>query len=140
MELIALLLPAVLPALMDGVRMITRRFFGGDTPAEPVNVEERIKLIEAETMKLQVISQLDKPYGEISKWVANLRASFRYLAAGAVILGTLFLILMNGTGWIAVPYSMLGTMLDMSGSIFSFMFGDRMYYHIKNYEKPGTKA
>lgn len=131
MGVLSMVLPALLPAAADGIKGLFRKFTGGD-PAEPQNTEERISLIAAETERLKAMAELDRPAGEISRWVADLRASFRYVLAGVIILGAV------GIG-IYVAAVADGEMrkivflafIEMAGSAFSFVFGDRMYRHLK---------
>ena len=127
--LLALLLPAFLPVVADGLRGIFSWFTGG-TGAKPQNVEEAIKLMEAEAKKLAALAELDRPAGEISQWVADLRASFRYIAAGVILIGTMLAIFAQGAG-LAIDAALLDALLQLSGSVFSFMFGDRLYFHLK---------
>ena len=124
------LLPALLPVLADGARTAFRWFFGG-APAEPMNMEERIALMTAETAKLQALAVLDAPLQNISPWVSNLRASFRYLGPAAIIALASVAVLFNGYGWTVVPDNVLLLLLDMMSSVFSFMFGERLYMHLR---------
>ena len=130
MPLLTLLLPAVLPAVMDGLRSLIGRFTGG-AGARPQNVDEAIKLKQADIDMLKALAELDKPAGDISRWVADLRASFRYLAAAAIILGTLGLAALDAAGGIVVSPEILSGLLDMMGSVWAFMFGDRLYFAMK---------
>jgi len=62
--------------------------------------------------------------------VADLRASFRYLAAAIIILGTFGLIILKAGG-LPVDEGTIEILLQMSGSIFAFMFGDRLYLSLR---------
>ena len=123
MNILSLILPALLPALADGFRGLFQKLFGG---TKPISVDEQVKLMQAEIEKLKAIAELDKPYGEISRWVADLRASFRYLAAGVIILTTVISLFVPG-----VNPDFVNLMLQLTASVFSFMFGDRVYLHLK---------
>ena len=127
--LLALLLPAFLPVVADGLRGIFSWFTGG-RGAQPQNVEEAIKLMEAEAKKLSALADLDRPSGTISQWVADLRASFRYLAAGIIIVATILAVFAQGAG-LPIDPTLLDALLQLSGSVFSFIFGDRLYFHLK---------
>ena len=129
MPLLALLLPSLIPVVADGVRNLFGWLFGG-SGAKPQNVEEAVKLMSAEVAKLEAIAKLDAPAGDISKWVADLRASFRYLAAALIIIGTFVAIGAKGFG-VAIEDSVIDVLLQMSGSVFSFLFGDRMYLSLR---------
>lgn len=130
--LLSLLLPALLPPVADGLKGVFNWVTGGAT-AEPANVDERIKLMQAQTAQAQAIAALDAPVGNISTWVADLRASFRYIAAGAIILGGLGLL----GAWIFLPPGRIETSFvqayfnSVVGPVFSFMFGDRLYIGLK---------
>lgn len=134
--LLTLVLPALLPALADGFKGLFGKFFGS---AEPVNVDDKIKLMGAEVSKLQALAALDAPAANVSPWVSNLRASFRYIAAGLIISFTMLFVLLYF--WfcytdpknpaLALVMSVLEILLQMAGSVFSFMFGDRLYFNLK---------
>ena len=62
----SLILPALVPVVSDGVRGIIAKFTGG-AGGQPQNVEERVKLMEAEAAKLQALAALDGVNGEPSK-------------------------------------------------------------------------
>lgn len=134
--LLTLLLPALTPALADGMKGMFQKFFGG---TKPIEVEDQVKLMAAETEKLRVVADLDRPTGNPSQWVVDLRASFRYLAAAAIILGTVALTaVFFGATYIKPEYAqsaalvaLLDLFAQMSASVFSFMFGDRVYLGLK---------
>ena len=113
------LVSALLPAAVDGVKNIIGKFTGG---FKPTNVEEIIKLEEANINKLEALAKLDNPYGTPSQWVVDLRASFRYITAGLIILGSLFLV-----GAPNVELEVKNLSLQLAAAAFSFVFGERMY-------------
>jgi hypothetical protein len=122
----SLILPALVPAFSDGVRGLIAKFTGG-AGGQPQNVEERVKLMEAEAAKLQALAALDGVNGEPSKWIINLRASFRYVIISAIMLFTGFIVFtpdIVGTGVVAI-------FLDMTGACMSFVIGERMYLTLK---------
>ena len=128
--LLGLILPALLPVLADGAKGIFNFFTGGAT-AEPANMDERIKLMGAELETLKALAALDQPSPNISLWVADLRASFRYIAAGLIVLGGLV-----GVGTVlfidatAAPF-VNSYLQGVVGPVFSFMFGQRMYLSLR---------
>lgn len=136
--LISLILPALLPALTDGLKGLAQRFFGG---TKPIGVDEQVKLMNAEVGKLQALAALDAPSANISQWVADLRASFRYIAAGVIILGTLALVFVYfGMNYLDAANAptlrenlepIIDIFSQMSASVFAFMFGDRMYLSLR---------
>lgn len=131
--LLALLLPALLPILGDGVRSAFN-FFTGGAGAQPANVDEAVKLMAAETEKLKALAELDRPAANISPWVSDLRGSFRYIAAGLIIVGGLF-----GVGAVVLGKADPNTIDFVNGylqgivaPVFSFMFGQHMYLSLKS--------
>ena len=126
------LLPAFVPVVSDGIRALINRVTG-NAGAAPANVEEAIKLMAAETERLRVVAELDKPTGEISRWVADLRAAFRYLAAGIIIiggvLGTLTIVFFDVSP--EVREFVWAYNEGMVMPVFSFLFGQRMWLSLK---------
>jgi len=135
-DIVGMVLPALLPGLMDGLKGLFQRLFGG---TKPISADEQIKLMKAEADKLQALAEIDKVYGEPSKWVTNLRASFRYLAAAFLLSMTFLVILLyyfspeqmvlseKSTG----TYAIIEVLLQIDGSLFFFLFGDRVYINLK---------
>jgi hypothetical protein len=123
--LLSLILPALVPVASDAVRGIVASFTGG-AGARPQNVDEAVRLMAAEAERLKALAELDRPTGEVSRWVADLRASFRYVAAGAVILAAIAALFVPG-----VPVDYADMAWSGAGSVWSFIFGDRMYSYIR---------
>lgn len=123
--LASLIFPALMPTLADGVRGIFAKFSGG-AGGTPQNVAERIQLMEAETKRLQALAEIDKPSGEPSRWVTDMRSSFRYIAILIIWLATIVAVF---TPDIAQPIVLM--MLDLSGACMSFVIGERMYLTLK---------
>lgn len=123
-SVLSLVIPALIPALADGIRGVFGRITGG-AGAMPQNVEERIKLMAAENERLKALAELDKPAENISGWVADLRASFRYVAGGVIILGAV------STLYAPVDQDVREAVWSLAGSVFAFLFGDRMYLKFK---------
>src|SRR3990172_1602583 len=119
--ILSLVVPALIPALADGLRGVFNRLTGG-AGAKPQNVEEQIKLMAAENERLKAVAELDKPAENISTWVADLRASFRYIAAGVIIFGAI------STLYVRVDLYLQDVIWNLAGSVFAFLFGDRMYF------------
>ncbi len=120
-SVLSLVIPALIPALADGIRGVFGRLTGG-AGAKPQSVEEQIKLMAAENERLKAVAELDKPAENISPWVADLRASFRYIAAGVIIMGAVSTLYMP-----KLDTALFEAIWNLAGSVFSFMFGDRMY-------------
>lgn len=125
--ILATVLPGVLPALMDGVKMIFSKITGVSM-GEPKSFVERKELYTSETDRLKTLAELDRPSGNISNWVADLRASFRYVFVGLIIIVTLAYALLYKS--IGVP-EVWGVLSQLSGSATFFILGDRVYLGLK---------
>jgi hypothetical protein len=123
--LASLIFPALMPTIADGVRGIFAKFSGG-AGGTPQNVDERIKLMEAETARLQALADIDKPSGEPSRWVTDMRSSFRYIAILIIWIATIAAVFTPN-----VAQSITLMMLDLSGACMSFVIGERMYLSLK---------
>jgi len=119
--ILSLVVPALIPAVADGLRGVFSRLTGG-AGAKPQNVEEQIKLMTAENERLKAVAELDKPAENISPWVADLRASFRYIAGCLIILAAI------SSLYIRVDLFLQDAVWNLAGSVFAFLFGDRMYF------------
>jgi hypothetical protein len=122
--MIELLLPALLPSLIDAAKSL----FGGlGRKIGGLSVDDEIKLETASISKLEALAKLDVPAGEPSKWVVDLRASFRYIAAGISMLVGSYL-----------AYKVPET-TDLAGQLisapFAFIFGERLYFGMKGVRK-----
>lgn len=122
--LLTTILPALVPAIADGVRGIFARFTNS-AGAAPQNVAERISLMQAEVARLEALAKLDNPAGEVSRWVADLRGSFRYVCVGGVIAATL------GAVFVGIDPAALAVLLDLAGASMSFIIGERMYLGLR---------
>jgi hypothetical protein len=125
-SLLSLILPALVPAVADGARGLIAKFTGG-AGGQPQNIKERIELMKAESEKLQALAALDTPTGEPSKWIINLRASFRYVIISSIMIFT-GIIVFNPD---IVGVTVVAVFLDMTGACMSFVIGERMYLAIK---------
>ena len=126
--ILATVLPAFIPGLADGLKMIFSKITG-ISMGEPKTFGEKLELEKLSIEKMKALAELDKPYGTISQWVSNLRASFRYLSVGAIIIATLIYC------FLPTPYqnpAVLSFLSQLSGSATFFIIGDRVYLGIKN--------
>ena len=122
-----LLLPALLPSLIDAAKSL----FGGlGRKIGGLSVDDEIKLENAAIEKLKALAQLDTPCGTPSLWVVNLRASFRYIAAGVSILvgGFLAYTAQGDEATISVAAQLIS-------APFAFIFGERLYFGMKGMKK-----
>lgn len=120
--MLELLLPALLPAAVEGVKNLIGKFTGGFVPA---NIDEQIKLDNANVEKLKALAALDTPVGAPSQWVVDLRASFRYIAAGALIVAAV------ATTVIPALLPMQATAYSAASAAFGFIFGERLVMNLK---------
>jgi len=125
-SLLSLILPALVPAVADGARGLIAKFTGG-AGGQPQNIKERIELMKAESEKLQALAALDTPTGEPSKWIINLRASFRYIIISSIMIFTGIIVFNSNI----VGTTVVAIFLDMTGACMSFVIGERMYLAIK---------
>lgn len=123
--LASLIFPALMPVVADGFRGLFAKVTGG-AGGTPQNVNERIQLMEAETRRLQALAEIDKPAGEPSTWVTDVRAIFRYAAISLIWLATIVAVFTP-----SVPQSITIMLLDLSGACMSFVIGERMYLSLK---------
>jgi len=118
--LLTFLLPALAPAITDGVRGLVARFTGG-AGSQPANIAERVQLMQAETARLQALATLDAPVGSPSQWVVDMRASYRYIAIGVIwALAGLAVFTHQDNALVLI-------LLDMCGASLSFIIGERFY-------------
>jgi len=112
------ILGAVVPVAAESIKALVVRWTGG---VRPTSVDEQIKLMRAESERLQAIAALDTPGGTPSQWVVDLRASARYVGALAVIavgIGSLYVS--------ELPELVRITALEAANIAFGFLFGSRL--------------
>lgn len=125
MALETILATTLLPA---GIDLLKSLFGGIGRKVAGVSVDDQIKLEESGVNRLKAVAELDNPYGVPSQWVVDLRASFRYIAAAALIVA--------GMGLASYGASIKETEiflagLETAGSPFFFIFGERMWVGLK---------
>lgn len=81
--------------------------------------------MQAQVGRLQALAALDAPVGNISRCVADLRASFRYIAVSGILLAT------GVAVFVGVEPAALAVLLDLSGASMSFIIGERMYLGLR---------
>jgi hypothetical protein len=121
MTILAAFVPQILDIVKQGAGAAVNKYVG-------LSVDEQIKLHASEVSKMQALAALDNPFGEPSRWVVDLRGSFRYIAA--------FISIFSGVaiGWATFsleldPASralMFSLASDLIGIPFGFIFGERM--------------
>lgn len=115
--IIETILASLVPVGIEGIKQAAAKFFGG---VRATTVDEQIKLDSNEIEKIKALAELDKPIGQPSQWVIDLRSSARYVGALAVIgvgVGSLFLPVASGVQALA---------LEAANIAFGFLFGSRI--------------
>lgn len=125
--ILATVLPGLLPAVLDGAKMIFSKITGVSM-GEPKSFAERKELYTSETDRLKALADMDRPSGQTHMWVSDLRASFRYIFVGLIIIVTLVYGLFYKS--IGVP-EVWGVLSQLSGSATFFILGDRVYLGLK---------
>jgi len=108
---------ALVPVGVEGIKQAMTRFFGG---VKATSIDDQIKLDNSEVEKLKALAELDKPIGQPSQWVVDLRASERYIGALAVIgvgISTLY---------VPVEPEIKVIALEAANIAFGFLFGSRI--------------
>jgi hypothetical protein len=112
------LVGALVPVAAESIKQLIVRWTGGVRPA---SVDEQIRLMKAESDRLQALAALDQPGGTPSQWVIDLRASARYIGALSVIavgIGSLYVA--------DLPELVRITALEAANIAFGFLFGSRL--------------
>ena len=112
------LIGALVPVAAESIKQLIVRWTGGVRPA---SVDEQIRLMKAESDRLQALAALDQPGGTPSQWVIDLRASARYIGALSVIavgIGSLYVA--------ELPELVRITALEAANIAFGFLFGSRL--------------
>lgn len=128
MSLLSLIVPALVPAISDGLRGVIGKLTGS-AGAQPQNVDETIQLMQAQTARVQALAELDRLPDGAAPWVVNLRGSFRYVITGGVVLSAI-----AGT-YAGLDAAFLVLLYDMAGASMSFIIGERMYIKLRGAAK-----
>ena len=120
--LITALLSALVPVGVEGAKQVINKMVGGP---KPTTIDEQIKLYQADIARLEAVAKLDDPHGTPSQWVVDLRASARYIAAWAVILG--------GGAVLFTPtdIQVKALAVEAISVAFGFLFGTRIVANLK---------
>ena len=123
----------VIPAAVDIVKnvfngvgqWITRKAGG----VIPQTIDDVIKLENANVSRLEALSKLDNPFGTPSQWVVDLRASFRYIAAGLFVGG--FILNLGLAAVYPIAAQFIPTTGELAAGAASFIFGERLLLNFK---------
>ena len=108
---------ALVPVGVEGIKQLMTNFFGG---VKATSIEDQIKLDANEIEKIKALAELDKPIGQPSQWVVDLRASARYIGALAVITVGI------STLYAPVDVRIQAIALEAANIAFGFLFGSRI--------------
>jgi hypothetical protein len=113
---------ALVPVGVEGIKQLMTNFFGG---VKATSIDDQIKLDANEIEKIKAIAELDKPIGQPSQWVVDLRASARYIGALAVIVVGI------STLYAPVDVRIQAIALEAANIAFGFLFGSRIVANLR---------
>lgn len=113
---------ALVPVGVEGIKQLMTNFFGG---VKATSIEDQIKLDTSEIEKIKALAELDKPIGQPSQWVVDLRASARYIGSLAVIVVGI------STLYAPVDVRIQAIALEAANIAFGFLFGSRIVARFK---------
>ena len=113
---------ALVPVGVEGIKQLMTNFFGG---VKATSIEDQIKLDVNEIEKIKALAELDKPIGQPSQWVVDLRASARYIGALAVITVGI------STLYAPVDVRIQAIALEAANIAFGFLFGSRIVANLR---------
>ena len=116
------LISALIPVGVEGAKQVINKAVGGP---KPTTIDEQIKLEQADIARLEAVAKLDNPYGTPSQWVVDLRASARYIAAWAVILGG------GAVLFTGADIQVKALAVEAISVAFGFLFGTRIVANLK---------
>lgn len=116
-------LPALLPALGDGIRGLFNKFTG-NAGAKPANVGEVIQLMQADTDRLKAIADMEKG-GDTYMWVEAVRKLQRPVAVALIISAYVAAALFSDNQAMIDGLSVYAQMVTF------YLFGDRSYAYLK---------
>lgn len=119
--LLSVAVPIITDFLKTAAPALSRKVLG-------VSVDEQIKIANSDVARLEALAKLDNPNGTPSQWVVDLRGSFRYIAAASLILGGLGVV---AYGVYTKSAEGIALGIDMAGSPFGFIFGERLVLSYK---------
>ena len=120
--LLTALFSALVPVGVEGVKQVINKVVGGP---RPTTIDEQIKIDQSEVSKLEALAKLDNPYGTPSQWVIDLRASARYIAAWAVIVGG------GAVLFSPADLQVKALAIEAISVAFGFLFGTRIVANLK---------
>lgn len=125
--LLTTLVPALVPALADGLKSVVGKFTGG---AKPLTIAEQVQLMQAENERLDMLSKLEGS-GTTYPWVEAIRKLQRPFVVAVVILVWACYFL----GLTEVSEGSVVILSDVSSSVMFYLFGERGYMYLKDTKK-----
>src|SRR4051812_19507861 len=116
-SVLAAILPALIPAAADGLRGIFSKITGA-SGARPQNIAEVIKLMDADTARLQALAALDQP-GGVHQWVADVRALQRPFAVALIVAAYFYALFASDR----LPQSTLEGITQYAQMVTFYLFG-----------------
>lgn len=113
---------ALVPVGVEGIKQVIAKFTGG---VKATTIEEQLKLDSSEIERIKALAELDKPIGQPSQWVVDLRASSRYIGALVTIAVGL------STLYYSMPEQVQMIGLQAANIAFGFLFGTRIVANFK---------
>ena len=117
------LIPSLIPVAVDGVRGLINKLTGG-AGAKPSNPADVVKLMEAETKRLQALANLEGT-GQTYKWVEAVRKLQRPFYGLASLVMYMWAISSDVD---AATTAEISQWVQMFGF---YLFGDRTYMYLK---------
>lgn len=127
-ELALTALTALIPVATDGVKALANRLFAG-AGSQPSNFQEYLQLQDKDIEKLKALAELDKPDGNVSRWVSNLRGATRYVLAAFILI--VWAIVMVVSLWVPVADEIIAMVSQLASMVFFYLYGDRAYSYVK---------
>lgn len=121
--LLTTVLPALVPALSDGLKAIVGKFTGG---AKPLSIAEQVQLMQAENERLKTLSELEGG-GTSYPWVEAIRK----LQRPFVVLVAMLVWAAHFSGLVELSDASTLMLVDVSSSVMFYLFGDRTWSYIK---------
>ena len=112
------ILPALLPAAVDGVKNIIE---AKTRPPVPLSPADQVALADADVRRIEALAQLDATAGPIHQWVNDIRALQRP-AAVTVILGAYVYGSVAG-----LDAAVVDRLADFASMVTFYLFGERAY-------------
>jgi hypothetical protein len=117
------IIPSLIPVAVDGIRGLVNKFTGG-AAAKPSNPDDVVKLMEAETKRLQALANLEGS-GETYKWVEAVRKLQRPVYGLASLLMYMWAVGSSADAGVTAEISQWVQMFGF------YLFGDRTYMYLK---------